>query len=82
MRHVFLALVSVLAAGCSPSQPAERPLAAVPNEAVVVEHLIDNYDEARQIAVGQCASFNKQPRLRQILYRPTGRQLAVYDCLP
>jgi hypothetical protein len=83
MRPATLALLLILPlAACS--KPAERaltPNAASHNERVVVEHQIDYYDDARQTAIGQCANFGKEPRLRQILYKPTGRQLAVFDCL-
>lgn len=82
MRRVAITvLLALLTAACS-SRPAERPLAAAHNEAVVVEHQLDDWESARQTAVAQCANFGKQPRLRQILSQPTGRQLAVFDCLP
>jgi hypothetical protein len=82
MRRVAITvLLFLLAAACS-SGPAERPLATAHNEGVVVEHQLDEWESARQTAVAQCANFGKQPRLRQILTQPSGRQLAVFDCLP
>ena len=79
MRIGFLAVIALSGLALTACVNSLSVTKRSPDE-VTVQYLGEDLKRANDLAANECARYNKQSRLRQVVHQTDNQNIAVYDC--